>query len=93
MEGLRQRDVFQGQSCLEQGCNLCISEAGYTAPNAGHKKVKLGMLLGESDEIIHIRSNGFNSALHGGYGITLALQSHTLSPHCAESIQSYAVTW
>ena len=89
MEALRQRDVFQGQSCLEQGSNLCILEAGYTAPNAGYKKVKLGMRLGEPDEIIHIRRDGFNTALHSGYCIALPLHPHTLSPHCAETIKRY----
>ena len=40
----------------------------------------------ESDELIHVRLNGFHTALHRGDGVTLSLQSHTLSIYRAESV-------
>jgi len=37
------------------------------------------VLLGKSDKFIHVWYNGFDTALHGGDGIRLALQAHALT--------------
>jgi len=42
------------------------------------------MLLGKSNELLHIGADGFNATLHGRYGVGLPLQSYTLSPDGTE---------
>ena len=44
------------------------------------------MLLCKLDKLVHIGLDCFHSALHGRYGITLPLQSDTLSPDSPESL-------
>ncbi len=52
----------------------------YAATYLGNQEVKLAMLFGKFHEIINIRLDGFNSALHAWNGVALSLQAYPL-PH------------
>ena len=56
-----------------------ISKTCYAAANASHEEGEGRVLLGELDKLVHIRTDGFHTALHGGDGIALALQTYALA--------------
>ena len=74
-----QHNIINLVCLFKQRRYLIISESGYAAANASHEECQFGMLLGKPDEFIHIRSDSFHTALHGGDCIALALQSYALS--------------
>jgi len=76
----RQHDILHTMRCLEQRGDFVVGESGDAAADASDEERQLGVLPGEPDELIDIRTDGFHAALHRGYGITLTLQANAL-PH------------
>ena len=62
-------------SLLEQRRDFIISKSGDAATDASNEEGEGRVLLGELDKLVHIRTDGFYAALHGGDGIALALQT------------------
>ena len=83
---LRQDNVFHIKCMVKKWCYLLVLESCYTAANTGHKELVFSMLFGKLNEIIHVWLDGFHPTLHGGYAITLTLQSHALAPYRAKAI-------
>ena len=79
-------DIADRDGVLEQGCYLGIGEACDAAADAGDEEVHLRMLLCEGYEFVDIGLDGFDSALHGGDGITLPLQTNPLPPYRPEPL-------
>ena len=65
---------------LKQRSDFIIREACDAAADASDEECQFEVLLGELDELVHIRTDGFHAALHRGDGIALTLQANTL-PH------------
>ncbi len=78
-ETLRQADVLHLLCTLEQWGDVFGFEAGDAATYWGYQEMKLLMMLGIGDEIIHVWTDGFYAALHRWDGVTLALQAYTLA--------------
>jgi len=64
--------------CKQRG-DFIIGESGDAAADASDEERQFGVLLGEPNELIHIRTDGFHAALHRGDGIALTLQAHALT--------------
>ena len=79
-----QPDVFHIDSVLEEGRNLGRLEAGDATTDACDKECELLMSLGEGYKFVDVWLYRFHSALHSGYAVTPALQSHALSHYCPE---------
>ena len=69
----RQDDVVLVYGGGKQGGNLLIPEAGDATADAGHEELELRMRMGELDELVNVRLDGFHATLHRGDGITLSL--------------------
>ncbi len=81
-----QRDVFHLIGGFEQGRNLFVGEARYTATDTGDAEEQFGMLLGVRDKLIHVRTDCLNTALHGRNGITLPGATDTDAHFCAKEL-------
>ena len=81
-------DVGNVDRAGEQRGDFAGGEAGDAAADAGHKEGQLGMTVGETDEVIHVGFDGVHTALHGGDGIALALQTNALTHDGAKSVNS-----
>ena len=75
----RQNDILHAMSCLEQRGDFFIGESSDAAADASDEERQFRVLLGEPNELIHIRTDGFHAALHRGDGIALTLQAHALT--------------
>ena len=73
-------DVLHIDGTGKQRRNLPWREARNAAADACDQEGQFGVLLGEGDELVDVRCDGVHATLHGGNGIALALQTHTL-PH------------
>ena len=65
--------------CLEQRGDFFIREACDAAADASDEERQFRVLLGECDELVHIRTDGVHAALHRGDGIALTLQANALT--------------
>lgn len=54
--------------CKQRG-DFIIGESGDAAADASDEECQFEVLLGELDELIDIRTDGFHAALHRGDGI------------------------
>ena len=79
-----QRDVLHGFGRFEQRGDLFGGKSGDSAADLRDEEIQLGIQPCELDEFIDIGLDGFDAALHGGYGIALALEADTLSPDGSE---------
>lgn len=82
-----QADIAQINGSLEQWCNFFVLEASNAAADAGDEKMHFGMFLGKDNEFIYVGLDEVHAAVHGGYGVTFALQAHALSPDGTELIK------
>ena len=82
-----QADIAQINGSLEQWCDFFVLEAGNAAADAGDEKMHFGMFLGKDDEFIYVGLDEVHAAVHSGYGVTFALQAHTLSPDGTKLIE------
>ena len=64
---------------LKQRSDFFIGETCDAATDASDEESQFWVLLGELDELVHIRTDGFHTALHRGDGITLTLQTNALT--------------
>lgn len=71
---------------LEKWRNIFISEASHSATNASDIEVEFGVAVGKADKLIDVWLNRVNASLHGGNGITVALQAHALPPYCTKPL-------
>jgi hypothetical protein len=74
-------------SLLEERGDLIIRESSNAAADAGDEKMHFGMFLGKDDEFIYVGLDEVHAAMHSGYGVTFALQTHALSPDGTELIE------
>ena len=81
-----QDDVLDIECCGEEWRYFLVSESGDAAADACHEECQLGMAGGELNELVHVWLDGLHSALHGGNGITLALQTDALAPDGAKAL-------
>ena len=72
-------DVVHLDGSGKQRGNLGRREASDAAADTGDEEGHLRMLCGKSDEVLHVGQDGVNAALHGGNGVALSLQAHTLT--------------
>ena len=75
----RQNDILHVVSLFEQRGDFIIGESCYAAADAGDKEGEGRVLLGELDELVHIRTDGLYAALHRRDGVALTLQAHALT--------------
>ena len=66
-----------------------VPEPCDAAADAGDVEEQLGVLLGKSDKIFHVRLDGFHAALHRRDGITLSPKADTASHHGAELLEGH----
>ena len=85
-KGLRQADVLHANSLCEERGDFFVPEAGDAAADASDIEEELEVSFGKGDEFVHERFDGFYPTLHGGNGIALALQAHSLPHHGAEPL-------
>ena len=78
-ETLRKADVLDLLCALKQWGDVFGFETGDAATYWGYQEMKLLMMLGIGDEIIHVWTDGFYAALHRWDGVTLTLQTNTLA--------------
>ena len=64
--------------CKQRG-DFFIREACDAAADASDEERQFRVLLGECDELVHIRTDGVHAALHRGDGIALTLQANALT--------------
>ena len=70
--------------------HFAILKAGNATTDAGDIEVEFGVLSGKFDELIDVGFDGFHATLHGGDGIALSLQSHSLASNGTESVNGGA---
>ena len=70
---LRQANIADVCCGGKERCYLFGTESRYTATDARHEEVLSRMCLGIINKLVHIRTNGVYTALHGWYAITLPL--------------------
>ena len=81
-------DVLHVDGTGKQRCNFPRRESSDAASNFGDQESQLGMLLGEGDELLHVRKDGVRAALHGRDGIALSLQTNALTHDGTELLNS-----
>ena len=64
----------------EERRDLGIGESRDAAAYTGDEEREFGVILGKKDELIDIRTDSIDAAVHGGNAVTLSLQAHSLSP-------------
>ena len=74
-----QHDILYVVSFLEQWRDFIIRESGNAATDAGDEEGEGRVLLGELDELVHIRTDGLYAALHRRDAVALALQTNALT--------------
>ncbi len=85
-ERFGQPNIIEIVSLIKKWGDLLIGETGYSATYSGHIKRRLVPFARQFDEIINIGFDGIDSPLHSRYGVRLALNAHSLSPHGAKFI-------
>ncbi len=85
-EVARQYDVVYAESRAEQRGYFSGREPGYAAAYTCYQKCLLRMQLGIFDELVDIRRDFVHTAVHGGYGIALALYTNALSHDGTEMV-------
>lgn len=70
--------------------NLFVAEAGYATTYTGDEECEFGVLLGKSNEFIHVGTNVLDSAMHSGNGIALTLESDTLAHDGTKTLVGHA---
>ena len=83
-----QTDILDSSSSGKQGRYLFVLEASNATSNAGDIEKYIRMLPGIFDEFVDVGLDGFNSALHGWDGITMAAMSHTAAHDRAKLLES-----
>ena len=83
---LGQNDILTINSVIEQWRNLIDLEPCYATAYLRYQELLFRMLFGKAYELIHVRFDGINTALHGWNGIALSLKSNALSPYRAKAI-------
>lgn len=76
--------IFHAMRLREQWRNFLVCESGYATADAGNEEGKFGVILRKGDKLIHIRADGLHTTLHRGDGVTLPLQTDTLSHNSAK---------
>ena len=71
VELLRQVYIAYGNCLSEKRGNLLILETCDTASDTGNQELHILMLICKLNELVNVWSDGFNTSLHGRYGIGL----------------------
>ena len=74
----------------EEWSYLPVGKTGDAAADAGHKEGELSVLPGKGDKLVDIGLDGLYTALHGGDGVALALQTDALPHYGAELVERNA---
>ena len=85
---LRQSNIVNLKSILEQRCYVGILKPGDTTTHAGDKEFILGMFPRKFDKLIHIGLDGRHRPMHGGNSIGVSLKANTLTPDGTKIIVS-----
>ena len=64
---------------LEQRGDFFIRKSCDAAADASYEECQFWVMFGELDELVHIRTDGVNAALHRRDGIALTLQTNALT--------------
>ena len=88
VELLRQVYVAYGNCFSEERGNLLVLKTCDTASDTCNKKLHIWISRSKIYKLINVWPDGFNTSLHGRYGIGLASESYTYSPLSTEFLVS-----
>ena len=74
-----QHNILNAVRLFEKRSNLLVRKSCDATTDARHKERQFRMLLGEGNELVHIRTDGINPTLHRRDAVALPLQSYALS--------------